>query len=237
VLWSAVGGQLGNNLPNAELIMKHVPTNRYWKVKFTSWTQGGGGGFDYERQEIFVSNDDSVNINRNTNIDGNLTATLLSANSLSTTGISCQQLSVSGADLTYGGQIPSINLKGYAWFGKVDGSIGIACANNTSGTFSSTSDFYTFTGIDEGVATYRSMCFTAGYSAQVYMHTNGNVGINTTTPTVKLDVNADTMRLRTSRTISTATTTGAVGEICWDSSYIYVCVATNTWKRTSIATW
>jgi hypothetical protein len=193
VLWSAVGGQLGYNLPNAELIMKHVPTNRYWKVKFTSWTQGGGGGFDYERQEIFVNNDDSVNINRNTNIDGNLTANLLSVNLLSTTGISCQQLSVSGVDLTYGGQLPSISLKGYAWFGKADGSIGVACANNTAGTFSSTSDFYTFTSINENVSTYKPMCFTAGYSAQVYMHTNGNVGINTATPSGKLHVAGDVL--------------------------------------------
>jgi hypothetical protein len=351
-LYSAVGGQLGYNLPNAELIMKHVPTNRYWKVKFTSWTQGGGGGFVYERQEIFLNNNDPININRNTNIDGNLTATLLSANSLSTTGISCQQLSVNGEDLTYGGQFPSINLKGYAWFGKVDGSIGIACANNTSGTFSSTSDFYTFTGINENVSVYTPICFTAGYSAQVYMHTNGNVGINTTTPDYKLDVNgtaniatslrinaqtastiasfnssknivslstdtypsltelsyvkgvtsaiqtqlngkqatltnpvtgtgaanhiaywtgtnaiahdssslywdatnnrlgintnaptvaidadSNTIRLRTARTIATSTTTGAVGEICWDSNYIYVCTATNTWKRASLGTW
>jgi hypothetical protein len=237
VLYSAVGGQLGYNLPNAELIMKHVPTNRYWKVKFTSWTQGGGGGFDYERQEIFVSNDDSVNINRNTNIDGNLTATLLSANSLSTTGISCQQLSVNGADLTYGGQSPSINLKGYTWFGKTNGSLGVGVNDAGSGTFGSTSPFHLFTGFNENVSAYNSLCFTAGYFAQVYMDTNGNVGINTATPTVKLDVDANTMRLRTSKTISSASATGAVGEICWDSNYIYVCVATNTWKRTSIATW
>ena len=31
--------------------------------------------------------------------------------------------------------------------------------------------------------------------------------------------------------------TGSVGQISWDSDYIYICVATNTWKRTSIAGW
>ena len=38
---------------NAELIMKHVPTNRYWLIKFTNW-QGGaqGGAFAYTRKEI-----------------------------------------------------------------------------------------------------------------------------------------------------------------------------------------
>jgi hypothetical protein len=29
----------------------------------------------------------------------------------------------------------------------------------------------------------------------------------------------------------TATAVGTTGQICWDSNYIYVCTATNTWKR------
>lgn len=36
---------------------------------------------------------------------------------------------------------------------------------------------------------------------------------------------------------SDATSSGTVGEIAIDSNYIYVCVATNTWKRASISTW
>jgi hypothetical protein len=28
--------------------------------------------------------------------------------------------------------------------------------------------------------------------------------------------------------------TGTVGQICWDVNYIYVCTATNTWKRTAL---
>ena len=31
-----------------------------------------------------------------------------------------------------------------------------------------------------------------------------------------------------------ANATGSVGQICWDSNYIYVCTATNTWKRTAL---
>ena len=38
---------------NAELIMKHVPTNRYWLIKFTNWQSGNqGGAFAYTRKEI-----------------------------------------------------------------------------------------------------------------------------------------------------------------------------------------
>ena len=36
---------------------------------------------------------------------------------------------------------------------------------------------------------------------------------------------------------TTATSTGAVGNIAYDSSYFYVCIATSTWVRTPLATW
>lgn len=36
---------------------------------------------------------------------------------------------------------------------------------------------------------------------------------------------------------TSATATGGRGEIRFDASYIYVCVATNTWKRSPLTTW
>ena len=36
---------------------------------------------------------------------------------------------------------------------------------------------------------------------------------------------------------ATAADTGVVGQISWDTDYMYVCTASNTWKRTAIATW
>ena len=73
-----------------------------------------------------------------------------------------------------------------------------------------------------------------GYSA---LFNNGNVGIGTSGPTAKLDINSDIIRLRTAKTPATAGASGNAGDVCWDASYIYVCVATNTWKRSTIATW
>jgi len=66
---------------------------------------------------------------------------------------------------------------------------------------------------------------------------SGNVGIGTGTPTEMLDVNGDAIRIRSSQTPASATATGTTGTICWDANYIYTCVATNTWKRTALATW
>ena len=41
----------------------------------------------------------------------------------------------------------------------------------------------------------------------------------------------------TQRTISPSSTTGTVGDICWDANYIYVCTAANTWKRATLNTY
>ena len=38
-------------------------------------------------------------------------------------------------------------------------------------------------------------------------------------------------------TPASATATGTAGEVAWDANYIYVCTATNTWKRVAISTW
>lgn len=36
---------------------------------------------------------------------------------------------------------------------------------------------------------------------------------------------------------ASAAATGVAGEISWDDNYIYVCTATDTWKRVAVATW
>lgn len=38
-------------------------------------------------------------------------------------------------------------------------------------------------------------------------------------------------------TPASAAATGTVGTMAWDTSYIYICTASNTWKRAAIATW
>ena len=45
------------------------------------------------------------------------------------------------------------------------------------------------------------------------------------------------VKIGQARTITNSTDTGTTGEICWDNDYIYVCVATNTWKRAGLSSW
>jgi len=39
------------------------------------------------------------------------------------------------------------------------------------------------------------------------------------------------------KTPASAAAAGTTGTIAWDTNYIYVCVATNTWKRAALSTW
>jgi hypothetical protein len=73
---------------------------------------------------------------------------------------------------------------------------------------------------------------------------NGNVGIGVTTTTEKLEVNgtikSTQYKLSALNTApATSTSTGTVGEIRITTDYIYICVATNTWKRVALneVTW
>jgi len=85
-----------------------------------------------------------------------------------------------------------------------------------------------------------------GYSASTAGPANGlaisgNVGIGTTESTISdgigLHIAGKIIRIGTAKTLASAGATGNTGEICWDAGYIYVCTATNTWKRAAIATW
>jgi len=44
-------------------------------------------------------------------------------------------------------------------------------------------------------------------------------------------------KIATSSAPATATSTGTAGEIRYDADYVYICVATNTWKRSALTTW
>jgi hypothetical protein len=77
-----------------------------------------------------------------------------------------------------------------------------------------------------------------GNTSVLYTDTvNNRVSILTGAPTAALDINSNTMRLRTARTVTSATAAGNAGDICWDANYIYVCTATNQWRRAPLSAW
>lgn len=53
----------------------------------------------------------------------------------------------------------------------------------------------------------------------------------------KLVIGSDTFNMATTKTPASASATGTMGDWCWDTGFIYICTATNTWKRVAISTW
>jgi hypothetical protein len=52
-----------------------------------------------------------------------------------------------------------------------------------------------------------------------------------------LEINSSSIIVNKSFTPASASDNGQEGMVAWDSNYIYVCVANNTWKRTSLSSW
>jgi hypothetical protein len=67
--------------------------------------------------------------------------------------------------------------------------------------------------------------------------TAGSTITGTTINGSSVDITGDNLRLRTAKTPATSSATGNAGDHCWDANYLYVCTATNTWKRAALTTW
>lgn len=88
---------------------------------------------------------------------------------------------------------------------------------------------------------YGFTTFTSGSSQteRARIDSSGRLLVGTSTDSggALFQVSGDRIRVGTAKTPASATATGTAGEICWDASYIYVCTATDTWKRAALSTW
>ena len=82
-------------------------------------------------------------------------------------------------------------------------------------------------------------CLRALPDAGVELYYDTTLTAETTSDGFEVVGVTDTDKLRvTAPTVpASASATGTAGEISWDADYIYVCTATDTWKRVAIATW
>ena len=75
---------------------------------------------------------------------------------------------------------------------------------------------------DANIVNYVGGAFVYGPALKDYA---GNIGADNVTLTGIL---------KAPQTTKASTATGTTGQICWDANYIYVCTATNTWKRSPL---
>ena len=114
----------------------------------------------------------------------------------------------------------------------------------TDGTFTTTAGAIAASTLTLSPLTAGSVLFvgTSGILSQdnsgiFWNSTNNYLGIGTAAPTVALDINSDTMRIRTAKTPESGDATGAIGTFAWDTTYFYACVATNDWRRVAWSHW
>ena len=78
-----------------------------------------------------------------------------------------------------------------------------------------------------GADLHESKGVSTASSGQVYIADGAGSGAWTT----------PTLEAINSTVPASAGASGTVGQIAYDTGYIYICTATNTWKRVAIATW
>lgn len=79
-----------------------------------------------------------------------------------------------------------------------------------------------------GVGTWKT-------TMRLFANNNVSIGLDNNDRGLLLDVKGS-FGIAT-KTPTSATDTGVAGQIAWDANYMYVCIATNTWKRTALTTW
>ncbi len=102
-----------------------------------------------------------------------------------------------------------------------------------------------FNGTDWEAATVDASELTLTANRAVATDTDGHPVAATTTATELGYVHGVTSAIQTQlnskatevATPGTATSTGVAGQISYDATHIYVCIATNTWVRATLATW
>jgi hypothetical protein len=126
----------------------------------------------------------------------------------------------------------------------IDGSSGLSGGGGTSGT----------SGLGtSGTSGTSGSSGTSGALSFTGTSDNGLLTLNATTPNVTVESNLlfNGSKLTVTGTVeatqftlaalntapASAGASGKAGDIAIDASYIYICTATNTWKRVAIATW
>ena len=152
-----------------------------------------------------------------------------------------------GANNAYGvlGQITnaSSGANTVGVYGKNSGSgiavVGEAAGSGIGGVFTATSNVAL-----EARGTLRSTGISLPTSgAGIELTYNGSIGYvvsynrSTSTALPLHMISSETVLGGTTKVPATSTTAGVQGQIAWDTNFIYVCTATNVWRRAALSSW
>ena len=87
---------------------------------------------------------------------------------------------------------------------------------------------------------YNSSAADSHISANLLVGTNSNPGghkVNVSGSVNATSVHASGVDLGWVAPPASATATGTAGQKAYDATYLYVCVAANTWRRVALAAW
>lgn len=186
-----------------------------------------GAGASATVTQVFV---DLVADNLTANVTGNLTGDVTGNVTGAVTGNVTGNLTGNVTGDVTGNVTGNITSTGASSFtnadingGAIDGTV-IGAASAAAGTFTNITA--------SGTSTLTTVDINAGDI--------DGTNIGTSTPGAgtfsALVTTGDHVRIDTSQTPASSSASGTAGEIAWDSNYIYVCVATNSWKRVALST-
>lgn len=188
-------------------------------------------------------------------VDITVSGTAATKYALRTTGAGASvdgNSTVAGQLVTHNAGIPSFGGNGSIFASGTDtsGSKGVLMGVNipyVSGAFGGHAIGYSnqanpkwLIGISRAITDENALCYfenSSAFAVRLSILSGGNIGMNTSEPVESLDINGNTVRIRTARTPASASAAGTQGSIAWDSNFIYVCVSASSWKRVAISSW
>ncbi len=89
---------------------------------------------------------------------------------------------------------------------------------------------------DDDHTQYTLVDGTRAFTGNIQANASGTLDIGSTATPFNIAY-VEKVNIAVSNAPATSSGAGTRGDIAWDSGYVYVCVATNTWKRSAISTW
>jgi hypothetical protein len=126
---------------------------------------------------------------------------------------------------------------GMSQFGGIINTTAALVLNTGSQSFNTSYHFVNWNGACVGWSSAGTVNSTSSLDTAFKRVSAGLIEINNGTAGTYRDLVLRNLRMSTPTVPATSSDTGSEGQISWDSNYLYVCIATNTWKRVALATW